>query len=213
MQLINLHTHKVSGNASVIEIVNQYPDEFSKTKRFSIGIHPWRIETDKIGQQLDFIESQLKDPSCLAIGECGLDKRIETPMDVQTDVFISQLELAQSFSKPVIVHCVAAYQEVIEICRQNKITVPIIIHGFSKNIQVAKTLVAAGFYVSFGKWLMQNPELASVLIAVPDNSYFLETDSSDYGIASVYEKAAIAKGLDKAEIAAQIEMNFNTVFS
>lgn len=212
MKLINLHTHKVSGTPSVIEIINQYPDEFIKTERFSIGIHPWRINAQKAEEQLGFIEIKLNDSACLVIGECGLDKRIETPIELQTEIFKKHLDLAQKFSKPIIVHCVAAYQEVIELCRDKKITIPVIIHGFSKNIQVATALVNAGFYLSFGKWLMQNPELSLVLKEIPDNRYFLETDSSDFDIKTIYEKASIAKGLDLDQIAAQMLVNYNTVF-
>lgn len=103
----------------------------------------------KIDADLKIIEEKLQNQNCLAIGECGLDKRIEMPLEPQISVFEKQLALAEKFGKPVVIHCVAAFQEVIEIKKRLNVKVPMIIHGFSKNIQVADQLINAGFYLSF----------------------------------------------------------------
>ena len=88
MQFFNLHTHKFTNNASVFELVNQYPWEFdSCIPNFSIGIHPWYINKERLESDLKTIEDKLKLEECLALGECGLDKRIEVPMTFQIDVF------------------------------------------------------------------------------------------------------------------------------
>ncbi len=82
---------------------------------YSIGIHPWFIVEERLESDFEILESKLQEPSCLAIGECGLDKRIEVPMELQQLVFEKQLLLAQKYQKPVVIHCVAAFQELIEI--------------------------------------------------------------------------------------------------
>jgi TatD DNase family protein len=116
MIFLNLHTHKYTNQDNVIEIVNQYPQEFDETiPNYSIGIHPWYIVEDRIDIDLQIIESKLKNESCIAIGECGLDKRIEIPMALQQMVFEKQLALAEIYQKPVIIHCVGAFQEIIAI--------------------------------------------------------------------------------------------------
>ncbi|KGO90817.1 TatD family hydrolase [Flavobacterium suncheonense] len=207
----NLHTHKSTHQENVLEIVNQYPNEFDKdVKFFSIGIHPWYIDLDNLEEHMHTIEEKLQLKNCLALGECGLDKRIETPLDIQTEVFEKQLHLAIQYQKPVILHCVSAYQEVIEIKKRLKIEVPMVIHGFSKNGQVAKSLLDNGFYLSFGKYLLRNPELASVFEQVPDNRFFLETDTIEESIQDVYIKAASIKKKDVEQI---IEDNFKLVFN
>ena len=109
---------------------------------------------------------------CLALGECGLDKRIEVPMTFQIDVFEKQIALAEKYQKPLILHLVGAIDELIEIKNRLKISVPIIIHGYSKNKQVAKQLIANGFYLSFGKYLLRNSEMESVFKYVPNERFF-----------------------------------------
>ncbi|MFK7001925.1 TatD family hydrolase [Flavobacterium oreochromis] len=206
----NLHTHSFKDQLEVLEVVNQYPLEFNEDiPYFSIGIHPWYIKEDLIDQELKIIEDKLLLKKCLALGECGLDKRIDVKFDLQLEVFEKQLELAKKYKKPLILHCVSAFQEIISLKKTMKIEEPIIIHGFSKNIQVAKSLLDNGFYLSFGKYLIRNPELASVFRYVPDDRFFLETDMIEETINEVYEKASKIKNKN---VEALIEANFIKVF-
>ena len=209
----NLHTHHKRQDRQVTALVNQYPLEFDASVNvYSIGIHPWRIDESSLASELAIIEERLPDQKCLAVGECGLDKRIEMPVGQQLPVFEKQLELAEKFKKPVVLHCVAAYQEAIGVKEKLGISVPMIIHGFSKNEQVARQLLEAGFYLSFGKYLLRNPGLSPVFASVPDDRYFLETDMIEETIFEVYEKAAVAKGVEPEQIKRQVETNWNMVF-
>ncbi|MDH4404233.1 MAG: TatD family hydrolase [Flavobacterium sp.] len=213
MKFFNLHTHQFSNQTNVLELVNQYPQKFDASiPNYSIGIHPWHIVEDRIDEDLSIIESKLKDEKCLAIGECGLDKRIEFPMALQQMVFEKQLALAEKYRKPVVIHCVAAFQEVIAIKKKMAISVPMIIHGFSKNKETAEQLIANGFYISFGKYLLRNPELELVFKSIPKENLFLETDTIEEGIAAVYELAAKFKNIEMREMKAIINANFDTVF-
>jgi TatD DNase family protein len=213
MQFFNLHTHKFTNQPGVLELVNQYPWEFDATiPHYSIGIHPWFIVEERLETDLAIMETKLLEPACLAVGECGLDKRIEVPLELQQSVFEKQLLLAQKYQKPVVIHCVAAFQELIEIIKKMKITVPILIHGFSKSTQLAKQLLDNGFYISFGKYLLLNPELEAVFKSVPNNLFFLETDTVDEGIEAVYELAAKYKGISVTEIQEIVNTNFHEVF-
>jgi TatD DNase family protein len=213
MEYFNLHTHKSTNQSKVLELVNQYPQEFDATiPYYSIGIHPWFIVEDRIEADLAIIESKIQEASCLAVGECGLDKRIEIPMELQEMVFEKQLLLAQQYNKPVVIHCVAAFQELIAIKKKLNISVPMLIHGFSKNAQIAKQLVDNGFYISFGKYLLLNKELEAVFKSVPNNRFFLETDTVDEGIEAVYELAAKYKGVSVNEIQELVNSNYNEVF-
>ena len=213
MQFFNLHTHIQTKQINVIELVNQYPQQFDAAIPFySIGIHPWYIVQDRVEADLEIIEGKLIERNCLAIGECGLDKRIEVPMLLQEMVFERQLLLAQKFNKAVVIHCVAAFQEVIEIKKRLNISVPMIIHGFSKNSQVANQLISNGFYISFGKYLLKNTELEEVFKSIPDNRFFLETDTIKEGIETVYELAAKYKGISVGDMQRLIHRNFGSVF-
>jgi TatD DNase family protein len=213
MEFFNLHTHKFTNQPGVLELVNQYPWEFDATIPFySIGIHPWFIVEERLESDFEILESKLQEPSCLAMGECGLDKRIEVPMELQQMVFEKQLLLAQQYQKPVVIHCVAAFQELIEIIKKLKISVPILIHGFSKSEQLAKQLLDNGFYISFGKYLLLNPELELVFKSMPNDRFFLETDTVEKGIEAVYELAAKYKGISVEEMQNLVNDNFINVF-
>jgi TatD DNase family protein len=213
MQYFNLHTHSYSNQEDVVELVNQYPQEFTDTfPNYSIGIHPWFIEEDRIEADLAIIESKLKEPNCLAVGECGLDKRIEIPFELQQTVFERQLLLAEQYQKLVVIHCVAAFQELIAIKKRLKISIPFVIHGYSKNEQLAKELVANGCYISFGKYLLRLPQLESVFRAMPNDRFFLETDTDEQTIQEVYALAAQYKGLSVAQIKELVNTNFRKVF-
>ncbi|MBW1655713.1 TatD family hydrolase [Flavobacterium quisquiliarum] len=213
MEYFNFHTHQFTNQPNVLELVNQYPKDFdSSIPYYSIGIHPWYIDESRINEDLKIIEEKLQTENCLAIGECGLDKRIEVSLDLQISVFEKQLALAEKFKKPVVIHCVAAFQEVIEIKKRLKISVPMIIHGFSKNIQVASQLITAGFYISFGKYLLKNPDLKTVFQSIPNNLFFLETDTMEETIQQVYKIASEYKDLDNKELKEIISSNYRSVF-
>jgi TatD DNase family protein len=213
MKFFNLHTHQSSNQTDVLELVNQYPQEFDVAiPNYSIGIHPWYILEDRIDADLEIIESKLKDEKCLAVGECGLDKRIAIPMALQQMVFEKQLALAEKYKKPVVIHCVAAFQEVIAIKKKMAISVPMIIHGLSKNKETAEQLIANGFYISFGKYLVRNAELELVFKSIPKERLFLETDTIEEGIAAVYALAAKYRNIEIGEMRSIINANFDTVF-
>lgn len=213
MKHFNLHTHQYTNQKDVLELVNQYPQEFDTTIPFySIGIHPLYINENRLDSDFKVVDEKLALPECLALGECGLDKRSETPFDVQQSVFEKQLALAEKHQKPVVIHCVAAFQDLIKIKKRLKISIPMIVHGFSKKEELAKQLIDSGFYVSFGKNLLRNPELESVFKSIPNNRFLLETDMIEEGIQQVYALAAKYKKIELNELEEIVNKNYTTIF-
>lgn len=213
-KFINLHTHKFSNLSDVIEVVNQYPWEFDASiPNYSMGIHPWYIDENRLENDLEIIKEKLQLSECLALGECGLDKRIEIPMELQISVFKKQLEIVKLTNKPIVLHCVAAFDELIAIKKELKISNPMLIHGFSKNEQVAKSLLNNGFYLSFGKYLLRNPDLEKVFTFASENQILLETDTIEESIYEVYEKAASIKGISIEDMKTIVFTNFSRIFS
>ena len=213
MKFYNLHTHKFTNNPNVFELVNQYPWEFDESiPYYSIGIHPWYINENRLATDLKIIEEKLQLSECLALGECGLDKRIEVPMALQIEVFQKQIALAEKYQKPLVLHLVAAFDELIEIKKRLKISVPIVIHGFSKSEQLAKQLIDNGFYLSFGKYLLRNKEMETVFKSIPNDKFFLETDTIEETLEEVYQKAALCKTISLEELQKMVEKNWKKVF-
>jgi TatD DNase family protein len=213
MKFYNLHTHKFTNNPDIFELVNQYPWEFDESiPYYSIGIHPWYINENRLATDLKIIEEKLQLSECLALGECGLDKRIEVPMALQIEVFQKQIALAEKYQKPLVLHLVAAFDELIEIKKRLKISVPIVIHGFSKSEQLAKQLIDNGFYLSFGKYLLRNKEMETVFKSIPNDKFFLETDTIEETLEEVYQKAALCKTISVEELQEIVEKNWEKVF-
>lgn len=213
MKFYNLHTHNFTNNPDIFELVNQYPWEFDETiSNYSVGIHPWYINETRLATDLQVIEEKLKLSECLALGECGLDKRIEVPMALQIEVFEKQIALAEKYQKPLVLHLVAAFDELIEIKKRLKISVPIVIHGFSKSEQLAKQLIDNGFYLSFGKYLLRNKEMEAVFKSIPSDKFFLETDTIEETLEEVYQKAALCKTISVEELQEMVEKNWKAIF-
>lgn len=206
MQLLNFHHH----NSNISEgIYNLNLSEDIPNIPFSIAIHPYNIKDD---WTMDFEEIRAisEHPSCLAIGECGLDYRIDTPQDIQEFVFKQHIEWANEIHKPIIIHCVRRFQEVMQLCKTAE--TPKIIHGFNRHSQLAKSLISNGFYLSFGKAVFQNVSLQSVVQEVPLERVFLETDDKDFPILELYRKVAELKGISVEDISYQIMDNFKRIF-
>jgi TatD DNase family protein len=177
-------------------------------KAYSAGIHPWYILEDKIEDQLFFLNKLANNPSIIAIGEAGLDKLKGPSFKVQEQVFIEQIKMANRVSKPLIIHCVKSYGELIGMARLIQPQVPMIIHGFNKNADLAFDLIKKGFFLSFGADLISKPQLGYSLRACPLENVFFETDDSEVKIEDVYLAASKILNISMKKLAESIYDNF-----
>lgn len=211
MLYIDIHTHKQkSKTASIVNCLSHF-SELPASGFYSVGIHPWYIntETEKQFMELALIS---KHANVVAIGECGLDKVCKIDFTLQQHYFIKQIQLANTLHKPLIIHCVRAYNEVMQILEQQKVQVPPIFHGFNKSKVLAQELIAKGYYLSFGKHLL-NTSVAEIFKALPLEQLFLETDDSDMEIEEIYKLAAALKKMDVATLSEQLKKNARQVFN
>lgn len=176
---------------------------------FSLGLHPKDI-TDDFEADLELIKEKSRNPNCLAIGECGLDALVEIDENLQELVFEKQILWANEIEKPVIIHCVRRFSQLLKFKKTAK--VPMIIHGFNKKENIAKELVEAGFYLSFGKALLYNEGLQELVKNIPLEKVFLETDVSEIDIKSVYEMFAKLREISMEELQSQIKINLKNIF-
>ena len=207
---VDIHTHRrpqVPGTA----IVNCFPESFVPQTEgwYSVGIHPWYIASfaASLNDSKARFEELLDHPQELAVGEAGLDKLSETPLDIQSDVFAKQAALAERSGKPLIIHCVKAWDELIMQRKSMKPRVPWIIHGFRGNGILAQQLLKQGFFLSFGEYFNQQ----ALQAAWPDR-LFAETDDAAIDIRSVYRKIASSLCISLEELTATLEKNVQNVF-
>lgn len=211
---INIHSHH-SQAEDEISILNVPPtiEGVSADQFISIGIHPWYIDQFDIPEKLNFIRSNISNKNIVAIGECGLDKLTEVQFELQEQLFIEQIRIAETHRKPMIIHCVKAFNELIRIKKENKVSVPMIIHGFNNNEQIAEQLLKENFYLSFGKALLiNNSNAQKVFKNTGIEKLFLETDDSDVSIKSIFDNAAELKEMNVEELKEKIYLNFKTIF-
>jgi len=175
---------------------------------YSIGIHPWHIQKDNIEKKLDLIEKYALFPHVKAIGECGLDKCCKTDFELQKEVFSSHISISEKAGKPLIIHCVKSFDELISFKKESRPAQTWIIHGFRGKPQQAKQLIKQGFYLSFG---MNYNEQS--LQNIPIERMFFETDDSGCDIRIIYENAAKTLNTPEKNLIRQIEQNVNSVFT
>lgn len=214
---IDIHTHAQSATGrdaasqDIFALYNLH-DGFHRAaslQNCSIGIHPWYL--DEVDKKFDDLLRYATLPSVRAIGECGLDKNCPTDFDLQTEIFKRQIDLANRLGKPLIIHCVRAFEQAITLLKQA--TVPVIFHGFQKNPALAQNLVAQGFYLSFGAALTQDKKNAiDSLSLVSADRFFLETDDAAISIRDIYQKAAALRQTSEDVLIEQIHRNYRTVF-
>jgi TatD DNase family protein len=212
MIFFDVHTHKKASLENVFSIENKYSDALDFTTPFSIGIHPWFINEDKIKEALLSVEEKLQEENCVALGECGLDKRTTTDFELQQFVFKKQISLSENYQKPLIIHCVKAFQEVIENKKEVKPKQIWILHGFHQNLQIAESLLKNGFMLSLGAAIINNKKLQEVVLEIPLASILLETDNAAIEIQAIYQKVAEIRKMEVEEFQQQIHQNFKNIF-
>jgi TatD DNase family protein len=191
-------------------ILNTYPEDFYAKKNlypdnwFSCGIHPWNAAEADIEQ----LEKILSNPGVVALGEVGLDKRNGSDLDIQIQVFRQQIELATDKGKPLIIHCVKAWEELIALYKEyRKSSVPWIIHGYRGNPDLTRQLAKIGFKFSIGEKYNVDS-----LKHIPINDIFCETDMSEITICKIYENISAEIGIDKNHFAILVAENVDKAF-
>lgn len=162
-------------------------------------------------QDFSTLELHALNPNVLAIGECGFDKLSKLDMELQKLIFSHHLELANNLQKPLIVHCVRAYEEIFSFLKETPAKVPVIFHGFNKNEKIAAKIQKRGYYLSFGGAMLQE-HLPEYFKDLDHDKVFLETDDMKCDIREIYAIAAKLRNIPEEDIILQIENNFKKVF-
>ncbi len=226
---VDAHTHKIQTDGN-IWIVNILLKENSEEVRlnmpsalsvkvnlepgiyFSVGIHPWYI--DNWESKIKELEELSSNPKVVAIGECGLDKKHESSLDAQEQAFLFQILLSENLKKPLVIHCVKAFNELIQTRKSTKAQMPWVIHGFNNSLEIARQCIEYGMVVSFGKSLLsKNSKSVDVVKSLANNKFLLETDESNLPIEEIYTKCAGIKGISLEQLKIDMFQNVNHYFN
>ncbi|MFZ2656932.1 MAG: TatD family hydrolase [Victivallales bacterium] len=192
--------------------MNIFPEQDVPGKiLYSVGLHPWHVSENILERDLGLVEEKGK--NAVAIGECGLDRVCKVPFETQRRAFRIQVGIAVRLQKPIIIHCVRAYPDIIAEKKRCSAGIKWIVHGFRGNSEIAAQMLDHGFYLSFGGALMNDVKLSELLHELPPGQIFLETDDKAIGIREVYGKAALAMNLSFDMLSTRISENANRVFN
>lgn len=147
---------------------------------FTWGIHPWHAREDGFAA-MDRLRGA-RAAGAVAIGEIGLDGKIDVPMALQERLFSAQLDIAHELGLPVVIHARGAYDRIQRILHaRGPLKYGGIVHAFSASAQIAEDLVAHGLSLSLGAALSYRPnqKLRAVLEVIWPRHILLETDSPD----------------------------------
>lgn len=212
---IDIHSHQSGNQPDTFVIKSRFVHEVDEKSEqpFSAGIHPWHLNSRPIEADFSKLEKIAEQKSCIAIGETGLDRAIGTSIDIQKQWFIRHLELSERVTKPVIIHCVRAYSDLIQIRKSGKYKTPWIIHGFNENAKVARDLILLNCWLSVGHRLLhKNSKIAASFPKIHIDRIFLESDDSAHAVSEVYEKASQLFQIPIEDLKQQIQQNFVHLF-
>ncbi len=251
--VINVGT-QVDTSMKAIEMANEYPEGVYAI----IGLHPIHTgasfhDKKELGDEGKEFTSRgevfdknkyremLKDPKVVAVGECGLDYYRMDPESIakQKQIFIDQIELANEFNKPLMLHIrnnqkqelitgeegnPSAYIDAIEILKQHS-KVKGDVHFFAGSVEEAKMFVDFGFTLSFTGVITFTTDYDEVIKNTPLDMIMSETDApyvtptpyrgkrnEPVYVKEVVKKIALAKGVSEEEVAQTIIANAKRVF-
>ena len=188
---IDIHTHNFTGRHSELH---------------AVGIHPWDAEKVDVSELCDeqFAAAD-------AIGEIGLDFACKVDKAKQEELFCKQLSIAQRLDKPVVLHCVRAFEPVVNLLSRYSIKTAIF-HGFIGSSRQAEEALKRGYFLSFGHRTLISAKTVEALRITPLSRLFVETDESGLDIEQMYGEIAHLRGVSVEELIAATHENWNNIF-
>lgn len=201
------------------------------------GISPNDVPKIKedIQKQLEKLENIIKDNisknnnKIVAIGEIGLDYHWNKEnKEIQKEMFIKQIEIANKYKLPIVIHTREAVDDTIKIIRNVcKVNEKGVFHCCPLNKELVKQGLELGFFISFaGPITFKNSKNAEEIVnMVPLDRILIETDSpylapepkrgtrnNSMNVKLIAQKIANIKGLSLEEVASKTYNNAKNIF-
>ena len=190
--------YSLAGSKRAIELANKYQFMYC-----TVGISPNDIddnyedsitEIDKILQNyynekqcsstisnetIQSKEEQSTKSKIVAVGEIGLDYHYDTDKEKQRKAFIKQIEIANKYKLPIVIHTREAVSDTLQILKENSVERKGVFHCCPFNRELVKEALKLGFYISFsGTVTFKNSKNAEEIVKmVPEDKFVIETDS------------------------------------
>jgi TatD DNase family protein len=160
---------------AMISLESAYPENCFAM----MGLHPCSVK-ENWREEMTLVEQQLSERTFAGIGEIGIDLYWDkTFIREQEEVFKKQIELANRYRLPIVIHSRESFEEIYTILRDTKKEEPKgIFHCFTGNIDQAKRAIDLGFYLGIGGVVtFKNSGLDKVVNEIDLKHFVLETDA------------------------------------
>jgi TatD DNase family protein len=216
-EYIDIHTHDSKPDEGIFAVENlmaheNIQPETISAKSFTAGIHPWHLNENNREVLLGYIRKVADSPNLIAFGEAGFDKLRGPSMELQRLTFEEQVKIADENRKPLVIHCVRAWDELLAAHKNLKPLTPWLVHGFRGKKELAFQLINRGMYLSFWFDFVLRPESAELLKSLPTYRIFLETDGAGISIKDIYKKVAVDFNISEDELKSIVFLNFKELF-
>jgi len=212
---IHVHDGKPSAGLFILESLMAHEEKMPEAMSgvsYTYGIHPWFLNEENHKQLLLSVEKTVCHPEVIAVGEAGFDRLKGPSAELQRKVFEEQVIISEEIKKPVIIHCVRSWDELLAAKKKLKPRMPWLIHGFRGNQELAGQLLSKGMYLSFWFEFVLRPESGNLLRNMPNDRFFLETDGADVDIRAIYQKVATDRSQNVDVLKSDILNNYKAFF-
>lgn len=215
---INIHTHRKPMVEDEWVVRNAHPDLTSSELshldyKVSLGILPEFIEDEKSAvEAVESLKPLVENPTTIAVGAIGIDRKIKTDIKLQRKIFRLQLELAEQIRKPLIIHSIQAYDDLIPMMKDSSL--PWVFHQFRGDLKQAKDIIENNGWLSFGKCVAQPiSPLHNVIRELPTERLLLETGNYNLiNIHQAYHHMSLLVNLQVEDLQETIYKSFMQIF-
>ena len=208
------------------ELSEKYPNLY-----FCAGFHPSELAKYKDGD-LEEIRALCAHEKCVAVGEIGLDYHFDDnpPKEVQRELFIKQLILADEVGLPVVLHSRDAAQETLVLLQENRglLRKGGLMHCYSYSAEMMAEFEKLGLCFSFGgtSTFKNAKKVQECVQRVPGSRILSETDcpyltpapyrgtfpNEPKNVKYVVENLAALRNENEKELKDRILQNAKTLF-
>ena len=130
------------------------------------------------------------------------------------DMFVQQIEIAEQLRKPMVIHCVRAFNELMALRKQHPLT-PWVVHGFVGSLPLCHQLLDHAIDLSFGAALLdrRRAKVRNTFVHTDLHRLFLETDDSGADISAIYHEAALLHGCCLSDLTEAIKNHYLALFN
>lgn len=214
---------KLDDAGPAVDIAEQHDDVWA-----AVGFHPHEAKHCD-DDAFATIEKLAENERVVAIGEIGLDYHyMHSPRDTQREVFMRHVALASRHDLPIIVHNRESTDDLVELLFSAEAKgVRGILHSYTESLEIAKTLIELGYYISFSGIVTfrSGDALREVARALPHDRVLIETDTPYLApvpyrgrenepayVVKIAELLAKLWGRDLDEVASRTTANFEAAF-